>query len=479
MKPNLLKLLTYSFILFFNPINAQEIWHESFSVPEKGVWGSNDAEYIKTDFEGITKWSLDYSNMFPVDSEDYAKTVTTSGGRFECKDINGEVIWYSEKIDIADYKNVTIQFIAQETGSGDNQNTKFLQAFFQLDNYSEKPFELNSEKRGNWGTDTISQLNLNGNSLQIIVHIGNFYSADKVILDEVIVSGEERNPVIINPGDIVLNEVLFNPVPDGDDYVEIYNNSEKEIPLNKLYLASRDNNMELTQVYALTSEKQKLLPREYLALTKDTLGVFPWFNIACPECFLQMELFPSFNNDEDCVVLLNNELEIIDEFYYYEKMHSPIFYDREGIALERISFSQPTNDVANWHSASTPSGYGTPGYQNSQFMNEEAQKVSVTFQPEAFSPNNDGYNDSYSIDLSMDKPGYICNILVFDSSGRRLCKLADNAVLGTEEQIVWNGEDESGNRLSTGPYIVMVEVFNTDGTVERFKDGVVLTDRFE
>ena len=479
MKPNLLKLLTYSFILFFNPINAQEIWHESFSVPEKGVWGSNDAEYIKTDFEGITKWSLDYSNMFPVDSEDYAKTVTTSGGRFECKDINGEVIWYSEKIDIADYKNVTIQFIAQETGSGDNQNTKFLQAFFQLDNYSEKPFELNSEKRGNWGTDTISQLNLNGNSLQIIVHIGNFYSADKVILDEVIVSGEERNPVIINPGDIVLNEVLFNPVPDGDDYVEIYNNSEKEVPLNKLYLASRDNNMELTQVYALTSEKQKLLPREYLALTKDTLGVFPWFNIACPECFLQMELFPSFNNDEDCVVLLNNELEIIDEFYYYEKMHSPIFYDREGIALERISFSQPTNDVANWHSASTPSGYGTPGYQNSQFMNEEAQKVSVTFQPEAFSPNNDGYNDSYSIDLSMDKPGYICNILVFDSSGRRLCKLADNAVLGTEEQIFWNGEDESGNRLSTGPYIVMVEVFNTDGTVERFKDGVVLTDRFE
>nr|WP_319272442.1 gliding motility-associated C-terminal domain-containing protein [uncultured Draconibacterium sp.] len=479
MKPNLLKLLTYSFILFFNPINAQEIWHESFSVPEKGVWGSNDAEYIKTDFEGITKWSLDYSNMFPVDSEDYAKTVTTSGGRFECKDINGEVIWYSEKIDIADYKNVTIQFIAQETGSGDNQNTKFLQAFFQLDNYSEKPFELNSEKRGNWGTDTISQLNLNGNSLQIIVHIGNFYSADKVILDEVIVSGEERNPVIINPGDIVLNEVLFNPVPDGDDYVEIYNNSEKEIPLNKLYLASRDNNMGLTQVYALTSEKQKLLPREYLALTKDTLGVFPWFNIACPECFLQMELFPSFNNDEDCVVLLNNELEIIDEFYYYEKMHSPIFYDREGIALERISFSQPTNDVANWHSASTPSGYGTPGYQNSQFMNEEAQKVSVTFQPEAFSPNNDGYNDSYSIDLSMDKPGYICNILVFDSSGRRLCKLADNAVLGTEEQIVWNGEDESGNRLSTGPYIVMVEVFNTDGTVERFKDGVILTDRFE
>jgi gliding motility-associated-like protein len=112
-------------------------------------------------------------------------------------------------------------------------------------------------------------------------------------------------------------------------------------------------------------------------------------------------------------------------------------------------------------------------------MNEEAQQISVTFQPEAFSPNNDGYNDMYSIDLSMDSPGYICNILVFDSAGRRLCKLADNSILGTHEQISWNGEDEAGNRLPIGPYIVMVEVFNTDGTVERFKDGVVLTDRFE
>ena len=320
---------------------------------------------------------------------------------------------------------------------------------------------------------------MNGNKLQIVVRICNFYSADKVILDEVIVSGEEKNPVIIEPDDIVLNEVLFNPVPDGDDYVEIYNNSNKEIPLNKLYLASRDNDMELTQIYALTSERKKLLPNKYMALTKDTLGVFPFFSISCPECFLQMERFPSFNNDDDYVVLLNSDMEIIDEFYYYEKMHSPIFYDREGIALERISFSAPTNDASNWHSASTQSEYGTPGYQNSQLMNEEVQKISVTFQPDAFSPNNDGYNDNYSVNLSMDSPGYICNILVFDSTGRRLCKLTDNTILGTHEQISWNGEDENGNQLPIGPYIIMVEVFNTDGTVERFKDGVVLTDRFE
>lgn len=479
MHPNLAKILTIFLLIIYNQVWSQQIWSESFSVPHKGIWGNSDGKSINSDFSGITKWALDFNQVTLENEDDYAKTVTTSGGRFECCDINGEVIWLSELIDISDYKNITTQLNANETGSSENEEKKYLKAFFILDQGEEQAFETNGDNRGNWGQVVAEQNNLDGNELQIVVYMNNHYSSNKVILDEVIVSGEERNPIIINPGDIVLNEVLFNPVPDGEDYVEIYNNSNKEIPLNKLFLASRDNDMELTQMYALTSEKQKLLPFEYLALTKDTLGVFPWFTIPCPECFLQMEKFPSFNNDEDYVVLLNNELEIIDEFYYFEKMHSPIFYDREGIALERISFSQPTNDVSNWQSASTQSGYGTPGYQNSQFMNEDIQKVSVTFQPEAFSPNDDGYNDSYSIDLIMDKPGYICNILVFDSSGRRLCKLADNAVLGTEEQIVWNGEDEAGNRLLTGPYIVMVEVFNTDGTVERFKDGVVLTDRFE
>ncbi|WP_297087109.1 lamin tail domain-containing protein [uncultured Draconibacterium sp.] len=479
MKPNLLKLLTYSFILFFSPVLAQEIWHESFSVPDKGVWGTGDENVIFSDFEGISNWSLNYEQVMLDNEDDYAKTVSTSGGRFECRDINGEVIWQSEVIDISAYKNITIQLDANETGSGANETTKYLKAFYVLDNGEEQAFETNGDNRGNWGQAVAQQSGINGTTLQIVVYLNNHYASDKVILDEVIVSGEEKNPVIIKPGDLVLNEVLFNPVPDGEDYVEIYNNSEKEIPLNKLYLASRDNDMELTQVYALTSERKKLPPNKYLALTKDTLGVFPWFEIKCPECFLQMEKFPSFNNDDDYVVLLYSDMEIIDEFYYYEKMHSPIFYDREGIALERISFTQPTNEAQNWHSASTQSGYGTPGYQNSQIMNEEAQKISVTFQPEAFSPNNDGYNDTYSIDLLMDSPGYFCNILIFDTAGRRLCKLADNSVLGTHEQISWNGEDDAGNSLPIGPYIVMVEVFNTDGTVERFKDGVVLTDRFE
>ncbi|WP_346858612.1 lamin tail domain-containing protein [uncultured Draconibacterium sp.] len=474
MNPNLLKLLTFWFLLIYFNTPAQEIWRESFDVSDKGIWGDANLSVIQSDFENISQWILDYSNAVLDDNDDYAKTVSTSGGRFECKDTNGEVVWRSVWIDISDYKNCTIQLNAAETGSGANQDTKYLKAYFRIDNSEEILFETNGINIGNWGSALATQTNLNGNQLQIVVHMNNHYAGDKVILDEVLVSGEEKNPIVINSGDVLLNEVLFNPVPDGEDYIEIYNNSEKQIPLNKLYLASRDANFELTQVYPLSNEKRVIEPESYLALTRDTNGVFPWFTIEYPACFLQMDKFPSFNNDEDYVVLLNNNMEIVDEFYYNEKMHLPLLFDREGISLERISFSENTNEQSNWHSASTESGYGTPGYKNSQFENE-TNKVQVTFEPEAFSPNNDGYNDIYTINFKLDQPGYLANIWIFDSSGRMVMQLCKNNILGTSDQIKWNGEDKNGQRQQLGAYIVLVEVFNPKGYVKQFKDGVVLT----
>ncbi len=479
MISNILKILIFFCLFFGRTINAQEIWRESFSIAEKGVWGNTDSTGILTDFEGITTWSLEYSDINLTGSGDYAKTVSTSGGRFECVDINGEVIWYSEGIDISKYKNIRIQMISQETGNGANETTKYLKAFYKLNGGPEILVENNGESFGNWGLDTVWQSGLNGEKLQVAVKMCNFYASDKVILDEVVITGEEKNPLVIEHGDILISEVLFNPVAGGSDFVEIYNNSAKEIPVNRLYLASRDGNLELTQVYPLSTSKRILNPGEYLALTKDTNAVFPWFDIKCRECFLQMEKFPSFNNDFDYVVLLDEKMQVIDELFYTEKMHHMLLTEGKGISLERFSFGIDTNDIKNWHSASTGSGYGTPGYINSQVETENTGSPKITFSPEAFSPNFDGYNDEYQIQYELDKPGYVANISVFDSSGRFIFKLANNEILGTSGTFIWNGEDPTGQRLKLGVYVILVEIFNVSGETYRFKDGVVLTDVLE
>lgn len=478
MLNNIPKLILFLLFLSVNGL-SQEIWRESFSIADKGVWGGNGVSDLQKDFDGISTWTLDYSKITLTDSDDYAKTVSTSGGRFECRDINGEVIWYSEEIDISDYKNVQVHLIAQETGSGANEETKYLKAYYILNKNDEMLFELNGENLGNFGMDTVSHFGLNGETLQIVVRMANSYSADKVILDEVVVAGEEKNPVIILPGDILINEVLFNPFPDASDYVEIYNNSTKEISLNRLFLASRDGDLELTQIYPLSTSRTKFLPGNYLALTKDTNGVFPWFTIKCKDCFLQMPKFPSFNNDEDYVVLLDENRHVIDELHYTDNLHSPLLADEEGISLERISFQKETNEPKNWHSASTASGYGTPGYTNSQVEIENVHEPVVTFSPQSFSPNFDGYNDEYKIHYELEKPGYIANAWIFDSVGRLVLKLAQNEILGTNGDIKWSGENETGQRQKLGVYVVMLEIFSTNGKVHRFKDGVVLTDNLD
>ena len=475
---NILKFLTISLLTVFNLANAQEVWRESFLLPDKGIWGDESGN-IQKDFTGITTWTLEYNNVELLNTDDYAKTVTTSGGRFEVRDANGEVTWRSEWIDISEYEKLDIQLEASETGSGANQDTKYLKAFYRINTGVEIPFEIHNENLGNWGSVIAEQKGISGDSLQLVVYMSNYYSSDKVILDEVVVLAEEKEYAPAQPGDLVINEVLFNPVPGGDDFVEIYNKSENEFPLSKLYLATRDKDMELTQIYNLSGKKYLLPPKSYVAVTKDTNAVFPYFFIKCPDCFQQVAKMPSYNNDEDYVVLLNENLEIIDELFYNEDWHNPMLGDVEGISLERTSFTDATNSPANWHSASTESGYGTPGYKNSQAENPNRTEPLVSFTPEAFSPNDDGYNDEYQIHYDLGKPGYIANILIFDASGRFVMQLIKNEILGTSGTFVWNGEDETGQCQSLGVYVVVVEIFNKSGEIHRFKDGVVLTDVLE
>ncbi|TNF43533.1 MAG: lamin tail domain-containing protein, partial [Bacteroidetes bacterium] len=336
MISNIPKILIF-FCLFFNSaVQAQEIWRESFPIPNKGIWGGENIT-ILSDFSGITNWSLEYERVKLQDAGDYAKTVTTSGGRFEVVDITGEVVWRSEKIEIDEYIKVEVKLTASETGSNTNTTLKYLKAFYRLNDEAEIPFETNAENLGNWGSAFAEQKGLVGEKLQIVVRMANDYSADKVILDEVIVIAEEKPLEPILAGDILISEILFNPVAGGSDYVEIYNNSTKEISTNRLYLASRDSKLELTQIYPLSKSKRLFLPGNYLALTKDTSGVFPWFEIKCRECFLQMEKFPSYNNDFDYVVLLDENMNVIDELFYTEKMHHLLLAEEKGISLERIS----------------------------------------------------------------------------------------------------------------------------------------------
>ena len=280
-------------------------------------------------------------------------------------------------------------------------------------------------------------------------------------------------------GSILINEVLFNPFSGGVDFVELVNVSEQTLPANRLILATRGDALVLEQTYPVCAEKRYLKPGEFLVSTKDPAMVASQYFPCNPASFCQIKSFPGYSDDSGTVVLLNDSLEILDEFSYSAKMHSPFLADEEGVSLERISLEKPTYDPGNWSSAAASVGFATPGLPNSQAKSVTEIQDEIAPEPKAFSPNNDGYNDQLSIHYRFSKPNYIANVRIFDTIGRQVKFLVKNQSLPQEGSWLWDGKRESGQRLNIGVYIILIEVFDQDGHTKTFKKPCTLTDRLE
>ncbi len=96
-----------------------------------------------------------------------------------------------------------------------------------------------------------------------------------------------------------------------------------------------------------------------------------------------------------------------------------------------------------------------------------------------FSPNGDGYNDELKIKFSLSKPGYIANVLIFDAIGRQIKHLVKNQSLAQDGSWLWNGENDDGQRMNIGVYVILVEIFNQEGQVKKIKKTCTLTGRME
>jgi hypothetical protein len=267
------------------------------------------------------------------------------------------------------------------------------------------------------------------------------------------------------PNDIIINELLSNPPTGGNEYVEIYNRSNKILDLRSVSITSRKpSDGSFNKLYPLTSEPLFLQAGEYLVITKSRDLVCEFFNCRPESSFVELPIMPSIANVSGCVVIINNKTnEIVDEFAYNENMHTPGISNKKGIALERIDFGKPTGDASNWASASAASGRGTPGYENSQHTQGAGlgNKIQIEYPSIGI--------EQYQIKYHTDKPGYKCRIYVYDSAGRMIDCLLNNELLGSEGVIYWNGKGKSKQKLSAGIYIIYVELYDQTGKIEKIK----------
>jgi hypothetical protein len=277
--------------------------------------------------------------------------------------------------------------------------------------------------------------------------------------------------------DIVINEILYNPKPQGVDFVELYNRSQKIIDLNRVYIANRNSTNIVSNIQQVSSESLLLFPGDFIVLSEDPVAVKREYITTNPDAFITINDMPSFPNDKGNVIILNIQGSIIDEVKYADSWQFPLVSNTEGVSLERIDYDAPSQQ-SNFHSAATSAGYGTPGYKNSQYRIDELIQGEIKVTPDIFSPDNDGTDDFTAIHYNFPSPGYVANITIFDASGRPVRYLQRNALSGTRGYYRWDGLDDKKGKLPQGIYIIYTEIFNTDGKKRQFKNVVVLARRY-
>lgn len=280
----------------------------------------------------------------------------------------------------------------------------------------------------------------------------------------------------IGKNDFLITEILFNPRAGGSDFVEILNNGDYPLDLKDLSIA-RIIKDSISSIQQLSKKQLFIEPGNYLALTPDPGNIKKEYFIKDTASIIKIDPFPAFNDDAGTAILISKGQKI-DQLSYSEKMHFQLLKTKEGVSLERSKLNRPNTDPGNLRSATSASGFATPGYKNSQYSDDPAFQENFKLASKTFSPDNDGYEDLLEMNYQFPGPGKIANVSIFNVHGVLIKKLLKNFILNNEGSFIWDGYNEYGQPVPGGIYLLQAEFFDTDGYIRKFSKPFVLAVKF-
>jgi len=275
-------------------------------------------------------------------------------------------------------------------------------------------------------------------------------------------------------GDVVFNELLFDPEPGGADFIEIINTSNAIINVKQLKLSNRNTDGSINASTHAYENNFNLFPFEPVVFTTDTIHLMKKWTNTRKDRLLQMKSIPSMPDDDGKLLLLNYAGEIIDEVHYDKYMHYPLLRNKEGVSLEKINYTTPSLQTDNWHSASASDNYATPTKINSQYKNQEENKSWIQIDQNIIHPDNNGLNDYLQINYQFDEPGTLLSVFLFNQQGEKMVTILNNLLCGRNGQFNWNGLNNQNNYLGSGIYILVADAFHLNGKRKRCKKVIAI-----
>lgn len=241
-------------------------------------------------------------------------------------------------------------------------------------------------------------------------------------------------PTEVAPNNAIFNELMFDPLNDCPEYIELYNRSAKFLDLSELVF-SEVKGETLAEGIPVSPESILFPPRTYLLCTADKAQLRHCYQVPDEALIVEIDNWPNLNNEGQTIALLNRSGLEIDKLAFNEKWHSSLVKNTKGVALERVDFDVPTNNPNSWTSAASTTNYATPGKPNSQQISINAPSREIRLEHENISPDNDGYNDELKMLIPEKYAGYSVSIQIFDTEGRLMKDVYNNYFLGTQNTL--------------------------------------------
>ena len=258
------------------------------------------------------------------------------------------------------------------------------------------------------------------------------------------------------PGTVVLNEIMYDPAPSGEDserepeWVEILHRGSTQLDLTGWTIEDAKG-----KPHPLCDSCVVMFPDDYAILAGGSPDDFRW---AFPglEGLVLFPLggMPALNNAEDVVLLRDAAGTMVDSVFYLGEWGGG-----GGVSLERINPHMGANDPLNWSWCVHPRG-ATPGQRNSIFTAVVPTGASLSVSPNPFSPDGDGHQEVTIISYRLPTAAARITLRLFDMRGRLVRTLVDQERCSSTGETIWDGKNEVGECLKMGLYIIFMEALD-------------------
>ncbi|MHB8579501.1 MAG: lamin tail domain-containing protein [Ignavibacteriaceae bacterium] len=270
-------------------------------------------------------------------------------------------------------------------------------------------------------------------------------------------------------GDMVINEIMFDPAIDNSEFIELLNNSGGIINIGGWKIEDENKNY-----FKLSNVEFVIPPEAYFILSSDSAMIkkYSLLNYQYKNILNTTSL--GLTNSGKLILLKDALGNTIDSVWYSPNWHNNNYLSTKNISLERVNPKLNGNDPLNWSSSADKLG-ATPSKQNSIFSINLNKSSKISVSPNPFSPDNDGFEDFATINYNLTQIISQIRIKIFDSRGRLVRTLVNNQASGSNGSVIFNGLDDAGNPLRIGIYVIFLEALNENfGTIENLKTAVVI-----